>query len=169
MLPTQSIPRNTAKSCGSSTGPWSPFHRPACHTHCQHLSADALWSPFVTPCTVLNTQSQSAPLFLSFHSFLTLAAAHHDSHFLPAPHAHIKTSTAFTAVSQEKRAWQLCPLYFLPLQLSVLMLSLPQAVLHEILVVIKEKSKVILKRLGKRTNINHILSTFGSTQKANYM
>lgn len=50
--------------------------------------------------------------------------------------------------------------YFLLLQFLVLKLSLPQAVLPEILVVIKEKSKVILKHLGERTNINHIFKHF---------
>lgn len=111
-------------------------------------------------------RSPRPPTPLSPWPLLTAAPI---SRFLPIAHARIKTSTAFTAVSQEERAWQFRPLHFLSLRLSVLMLSLPQAALPEILVAIKEKSKVIPKHLGKRTNINHISSTFGSAWKTNCM
>lgn len=77
------------------------------------------------------------------------------SHFLPAAHAHIKTSTAFTAVSQEERAWQFLSLYLS--SISVFVLSLPQAILPEILAAIKEKSKETVKHLGgKKKCKSHI-------------
>lgn len=92
-------------------------------------------------CPPVHPELVSSPLsLLLLISHPCLCSPRLISHFLPIAHAHIKTSTVFTAVSQEERAWQFCPLYFLPLQLSVLMLSLPQAVLPEILVVIKEQS-----------------------------
>lgn len=60
---------------------------------------------------------------------------------------------------------------FLPLQLSVFVLNLPQAVLLEILVAIKEKSKETVKHLGGKKkcklHIKHFLGHRESKRHVN--
>lgn len=165
MLPAQPTPRNTAKPWGSSTRPRSPFHGPPSHT--PRLQPSQKSQVPRSPDAPLPARSPSAPPVLSrprrrSPRLRSLASFPLHMHALKLPQL-------LQLWARKKGHDNFVHYIFLSLRLSVLMLSLPQAVLPEILVAIKEKSKVIPKHLGKRTNINHISSTFGSTRKANCM
>lgn len=108
MLPAQSVPRNNTASCGSSTCPWSCFRRPPWHTHHLQLSpvpCQVCWSPLVPIFPPRPGQLLPFPPYTHFSPLLLLTVTL-ISHFLPIAHAHIKTSMALTAVSQEERARQ---------------------------------------------------------------
>lgn len=168
MLPAQSTPRNTAKPRGSSTRPRSPFHGPPSHTPRLQLSPKSQVPR--SPDAPLPARSQPAPPVLPLLSHPGRCSPRLRSLASFPLHMHaLKVPQLLQLWARKKGHENFVHYIFLSLRLSVLMLSLPQAVLPEILVAIKEKSKVIPKHLGKRTNINHISSTFGSAWKTNCM